>query len=83
MEARAGRTAAKIARLTVLAPLTAVLEKPTSRAAAASAANSQPDMCQRVIVFMRGPIVCPYISPRKECLVSWPLHQTAVDRAIW
>ncbi|MGA5351447.1 hypothetical protein ACPCJU_03440 [Streptomyces thermodiastaticus] len=39
VEARAGRTAAKIARLTVSAPLTAVLEKPTSRAARASTAK--------------------------------------------
>lgn len=62
VEARAGSTAAKIARLTVLAPLTAVFEKPTSRAAAARAANSQTDMCQSVIVFMREPMLCPCIS---------------------
>lgn len=58
MEARAGSTAAKMARLTVLAPLTAVFEKPTRRAAKASAANSQPVMFQSVIVFMRTLMLC-------------------------
>ncbi|NUK11379.1 hypothetical protein HRW18_26070 [Streptomyces lunaelactis] len=39
VDSRAGRTAAKIVRPTVFAPLTAVFEKPTSIAAAASAAS--------------------------------------------
>ncbi len=54
VEARAGSTAAKMARLTVLAPLTAVLEKPTSRAAKARAANSQPVRCHSVMVSIAG-----------------------------
>ncbi|GAA3791217.1 hypothetical protein GCM10022206_33860 [Streptomyces chiangmaiensis] len=60
-----------MARLTVLAPLTAVLEKPTSSAAKASAANPHRDMSQSVIVFMRGPMLCPRILPCQECLAWW------------
>src|SRR4051794_11252242 len=75
VEARAGSTAAKTARLTVLAPLTAVLEKPTSSAAKASAANPHPDMCQSVIVFMfmRAPMLCACIRRRKDRLAGWSL----------
>src|SRR4051812_25072359 len=71
VEARAGRTAAKMARLTVLAPLTAVFEKPTRRAAQARAANSQPVMCQSVIVFMRGPMLCAANGACKYRLAGW------------
>src|SRR6266487_1894542 len=86
VEARAGSTAAKMARLTVLAPLTAVLEKPTRRAAEARAANSQPDMCQSVIVFMRGPLLCAANGACKYRLagwhpaVGWPLLGAAAPR---
>src|SRR5688572_23244400 len=61
-DSRAGRTAAKTARLTVLAPLTEVLEKPTRKAAAASAANPQGVMFQGVIVSMRRPMLGETIS---------------------
>ncbi len=54
VDSLAGRTAAKTARLMVLAPLTEVLEKPTSSAAAASRANAP-----GVIVSMRRLILCP------------------------
>ena len=65
----------------MLAPLTAVFEKPTSMAAAASAANSQTEMCQRVIVFMRRPMLCAAYLSRQDRLARWPLAQGPLARS--
>lgn len=72
VDSRAGSTAAKTARLIVLAPLTAVLEKPTRVDAAASTAS-----CQRLMVSMSGKMVSATVSAAPGG--SRPLNERLID----